>query len=123
LAGLGAQTAEQIPLPAAAIRLPGAWLPARQHLVGVDQAGGRLRCLARQVQADAPAVSGLYHRALDLIRSEFAEQACQAFWKTAIEEQPSTAVAAELGMTAAAVRKAKSRILRRLKEEVGDLLA
>jgi RNA polymerase sigma-70 factor (ECF subfamily) len=31
-------------------------------------------------------------------------------------------VAAQLGVSPAAVRKAKSRVLRRLKEEVGDVL-
>jgi hypothetical protein len=31
-------------------------------------------------------------------------------------------VAAELGMTAVAVRKAKSRVLHRLREEAGDLM-
>ena len=42
--------------------------------------------------------------------------------RTTVDEQPSTAVAAELGMTANAVRMAKSRVLRRLREELGDLV-
>jgi RNA polymerase sigma-70 factor, ECF subfamily len=32
-------------------------------------------------------------------------------------------VGAELGMTPAAIRQAKSRVLRRLKQELGELLA
>ena len=39
------------------------------------------------------------------------------------EVSPSPAsLAAELGMTAVAIRQAKARVLRRVKEEVGDLL-
>jgi RNA polymerase sigma-70 factor (ECF subfamily) len=40
----------------------------------------------------------------------------------AAEGQAPAAIAAALGMTAAAVRKAKSRVLLRLREEVGDLI-
>jgi RNA polymerase sigma-70 factor (ECF subfamily) len=70
----------------------------------------------------AAELGGLYHRALELVRSEFEERTWQAFWRTAIDNQPSDAVAAELGVTQAAVRKARSRILRRLREEVGELI-
>lgn len=34
-----------------------------------------------------------------------------------------TAVAAELGITADAVRQAESRVLRRFKEQIGELIA
>jgi RNA polymerase sigma-70 factor (ECF subfamily) len=73
---------------------------------------------------DAPQeVSGLYHRALELVRSEFEPASWQAFWRTGVEGWAVADVAADLGMTEVAVRKAKSRVLRRLKEEVGDLIA
>jgi RNA polymerase sigma-70 factor (ECF subfamily) len=35
--------------------------------------------------------------------------------------QSPTVVAEELGMTAAAVRQAKSRVMRRLRQQLGDL--
>jgi RNA polymerase sigma-70 factor (ECF subfamily) len=44
------------------------------------------------------------------------------FWLTAVEDRGPTDVAARFGVTPVAVRKAKSRVLRRLREEIGDLL-
>jgi RNA polymerase sigma-70 factor (ECF subfamily) len=72
--------------------------------------------------ADAAQVSGVYHRALDLIRGDFQEQTWQAFWRTAVENQSPAEVGPALRMSRAAVRQAKARVLRRLKEEVGDLV-
>jgi RNA polymerase sigma-70 factor (ECF subfamily) len=67
-------------------------------------------------------VSALYRRVVDLVRDEFEQRTWQAFWRTGVEDQPAADVARELGMTEVAVRKAKSRVLRRLKEEAGELL-
>ena len=58
-------------------------------------------------------------RALELIKDEFEERTWQAFWKVQMEDRGTDEVGTELGMTAAAVRKAKFRVLRRLREEVG----
>jgi RNA polymerase sigma-70 factor (ECF subfamily) len=63
----------------------------------------------------------LYRKAVDLVRGEFSEAAWQMFWRTAVDGIPTPDVAAELGASAAAVRQAKSRVLRRLKQVVGDL--
>jgi RNA polymerase sigma-70 factor (ECF subfamily) len=65
---------------------------------------------------------GLCRRALELVRGEFEERTWQMFWLTFIDERSSVDIAAELGVTPAAVRKAKSRVLRRLKEEFVDLI-
>ena len=71
--------------------------------------------------ADAPAERALYFRALDLIHSGFQERTWRAFWRTAVDGQPAQEVADELGMSSGAVRVAKSRVLRRLREEMGDV--
>ena len=71
---------------------------------------------------DADQLSELFHRALNMLRGEFEERTWLAFWRVTVDEQPSAAVAAELGMTANAVRMAKSRVLRRLREELSDLV-
>jgi RNA polymerase sigma-70 factor (ECF subfamily) len=68
-------------------------------------------------------LSALYRRALDLLRPEFEERTWEAFYRTVVDGRSPAALTAELGMTAPAIRQAKSRILRRLKEEVGDVLA
>jgi RNA polymerase sigma-70 factor (ECF subfamily) len=72
---------------------------------------------------DPPAeLDGLYRRALELVRREFEERTWHAFWQTVALGRPPADVAAEQGVTPAAVRKAKSRVLRRLKEQFGDLI-
>ena len=72
--------------------------------------------------ADAAQISDVYQRALELIRGDFQDHTWQAFWRTAVENQTPAEVAPALGMSKAAVRQAKARVLRRLKEEVGDLI-
>jgi RNA polymerase sigma-70 factor (ECF subfamily) len=72
--------------------------------------------------ADAAQLSDVYHRALELIRGDFEEHTWQAFWRTAVENQTAAEAAPALGMSKVAVRQAKARVLRRLKEEVGDLI-
>lgn len=63
----------------------------------------------------------LYQKAMHVARAEFPERAWQMFWRTAVDGNPAGAVAAEFGATPAAVRQVKSRVLRRLKQVVGDL--
>jgi RNA polymerase sigma-70 factor (ECF subfamily) len=64
----------------------------------------------------------LLHRALALIREEFEPRTWAAFWQTAVEGRATGDVAADLAMTPGAVRVAKSRVLHRLREDLGDLL-
>jgi RNA polymerase sigma-70 factor (ECF subfamily) len=71
--------------------------------------------------AEERADHGLFARALDLIRSEFEERTWQAFWLTAVEGRAPKDVALEFGISPGAVRVAKSRVLRRLREELGEL--
>jgi RNA polymerase sigma-70 factor (ECF subfamily) len=69
----------------------------------------------------ARADRGVVGRALDLIRDEFEERTWRAFWLTAVEDRVPKDVAIELEMSPGAVRVAKSRVLRRLREELGEL--
>lgn len=72
---------------------------------------------------DSPADrAALYHRGLELVRAEFEPKTWQMFWRHAVDGRTAPDVAAELGASSAAVRQAKSRVLRRLREELGDLL-
>jgi RNA polymerase sigma-70 factor (ECF subfamily) len=73
-------------------------------------------------EEDSVEFGQLYLRALELVRGEFQESTWQAFWRTVVEDREATVVAQEMGLTANNVRQAKSRVLRRLREEVGDLL-
>lgn len=65
-------------------------------------------------------VAALMRRALELIRCEFEPRTWQAFWLTSVEGRSTNDVAAELGMSPGAVRVAKSRVLHRLRTELGD---
>jgi RNA polymerase sigma-70 factor (ECF subfamily) len=72
------------------------------------------------VPADAKAL--LARRALDLIQHEFDGQTIEAFWRQAVEGQSPADIASDMGITVNMVYKAKSRILARLRQELGDLL-
>jgi RNA polymerase sigma-70 factor (ECF subfamily) len=63
-----------------------------------------------------------YQRGVQLIRGEFEERTWEAFWRMAVDRRTAVEVAAELGMTPGAVYVAKSRVLRRLREEFAGLL-
>ncbi len=90
------------------------------HLQGL--AGQEEHAAPLPDESDPPdELNGLYRRALELVRSEFEEKTWQAFWQVAVDGRSPADVAKDLGVTSAAVRQAKSRILRRLKAEVGDL--
>jgi RNA polymerase sigma-70 factor (ECF subfamily) len=56
-----------------------------------------------------------------LIQTDFEERTWQAFWRVVVAGQSPQEVAAELAMTAGAVRVAKCRVLHRLRQELGDL--
>jgi RNA polymerase sigma-70 factor (ECF subfamily) len=92
---------------------------------GGTEAQGRLAEVPDLDDSDEASVAGeeqsLFRRALELIQQEFAERTWQAFWRTAVEGRPAAEVAAELSMSPGAVRVAKSRVLQRLREELGDV--
>jgi RNA polymerase sigma-70 factor (ECF subfamily) len=68
-------------------------------------------------------IASLHRRALDLVRAQFEDRTWQAFWKVAVENASPADVAGQLGMTPTSVRQAKSRVLRRLKVELGEVIA
>jgi RNA polymerase sigma-70 factor (ECF subfamily) len=64
----------------------------------------------------------LVKRALELIQAEFQPATWQAFWECVTTDQSAAAVAAKLGLSLAAVYNAKSRVLRRLRQDLAGLL-
>jgi RNA polymerase sigma-70 factor (ECF subfamily) len=62
----------------------------------------------------------LLQRAIAQIKPRIEPQTWQAFWRTSVLGQTSAEAATTLGMTRAAVRKAKSRTLHRLRQQLGD---
>jgi RNA polymerase sigma-70 factor (ECF subfamily) len=60
----------------------------------------------------------LFAWACEQVRKDVTNATWQAFWQTAVEGRPGKQVAADLGLTVAAVYNARSRVLGRLKELV-----
>ena len=61
-------------------------------------------------------------RALELVRGDFSETTWAIFEQTTLEHQDYQQVAEEFGMQVNAVRQARFRVLRRLREELDGLI-
>jgi RNA polymerase sigma-70 factor, ECF subfamily len=70
---------------------------------------------------DEAVFTGILGRALESIRGEFQEQTWRAFWGVVVEGREVADVAADLEMRPGTVRVAKSRVLLRLRRELGDV--
>ena len=64
----------------------------------------------------------LYGRALGEIRGEFENRSWEIFVAVAVDGRPVAEIATEFGLTSASVRKVKSRVLHRLRQELGELI-
>jgi RNA polymerase sigma-70 factor (ECF subfamily) len=64
----------------------------------------------------------LLGRVTQLVRAEFEDRTWQAFWLTTVDDVPSADAALRLSISVNAVYKARSRVLRRLREELEGLL-
>ncbi len=70
---------------------------------------------------DDAIVDGVLGQALESIRGEFHERTWRAFWGVVVEGRAVADVAADLDMRPGTVRVAKSRVLLRLRNELGDI--
>ena len=73
-------------------------------------------------ESDLQAEHALFLRAFDLIRNDVKPTTWEAFYRVAVEGQETATVAHDLQMQPGAVRVARSRVLRRLRDQLGDLL-
>jgi len=72
--------------------------------------------------AEAEYRQHLVSRALRLMQAEFQPRTWQACWEHVVSGRPAAEVAAELGLSIDPVYAAKSRVLRRLRQELQGLL-
>jgi RNA polymerase sigma-70 factor (ECF subfamily) len=70
---------------------------------------------------EAGSSSSLFRWGLECVRAEFEQRTWEAFWRTAINNEATANVAQDLKISTGAVRKAKFRVLHRLREEFGEL--
>ncbi len=61
-------------------------------------------------------------RALELMQAEFEDRTWRACWELVVDGRSATEIAEKLGMSINAVYIAKSRVLRRLRDELADLV-
>ena len=73
------------------------------------------------IRPDAESAACLSRRGLEMIRAEFEVRTWEAFWRVTVGGQSPASVAADLGVSVAAVYKAKSRILSRLRRVLAEL--
>lgn len=97
-----------------------------KHLArGGSTAQANLQAIIDPVPIDDPTepdhASALLHRALDQIRAEFTASTWDFFWRATVLGHPTDLIAQEHAVTSAAVRQAKSRVLRRLRKQLGDV--
>lgn len=106
----------------------------RQARQPADAAGGTVMVqMLQQVEAfegdlDPPDPEeeaqsrALHARAISEIREEFEVRTWQIFLAVAVEGKPVPDVAAEFAISPAGVRKVKSRVFHRLRQELGELM-
>jgi RNA polymerase sigma-70 factor (ECF subfamily) len=97
----------------------------RPRPVGGSAALGQVQNLPdllAELPGEEAEVGQVYRRAVEQVRGEFEQRTWEIFSRTVIDGLSPAAVADELHTTPAAVRQAKSRILRRLKQEMGEVL-
>lgn len=63
----------------------------------------------------------LANRALEIMRAEFEPKTWRACWETVVNDRSAAEVAMELGISVNAVYLARSRVLKRLREELDGL--
>ncbi len=61
-------------------------------------------------------------RAVELARAGVEDRTWQAFWRLTVEGLPAAEIAEQLGMSVAAVYKAKYRVMRLVRRELEDLV-
>lgn len=98
----------------------------RRHVVG--QGGSEaLQRWDRVADDEDSALSDQYDHELvvwaaNSVRKEFSESSWQAFWQTLIEGRNVDVVAQDLGLSRGAVYMARSRIVKRIRDKVAEVL-
>jgi RNA polymerase sigma-70 factor, ECF subfamily len=99
----------------------------RRPAIGLDPALGFLDSLAdpngelaREWDLDHD--RHVFQKLLAIVEPDFGSTTWEVFRRFAVDGEPAARVAEETGLSVNAVLQAKSRVLKRLREEAGDLL-
>lgn len=74
-----------------------------------------------QEPTESEQISALLQRAMEQVQGEFESRTWEIFQRSVVDQIPSHVVAQEFQISAAAIRQTKSRVLRRLRQQLGDL--
>jgi RNA polymerase sigma-70 factor (ECF subfamily) len=99
----------------------------RRPSVGLDPTDGFLERLAQPggelaKEWDRDHDRHVFEKLLTIVQPDFSPTTWESFRRFAVDGLPATTVAQELGLSENAVLQAKSRILKRLRTEAGELL-
>ena len=75
---------------------------------------------ADEIEGEQQALEEVKARALELVRQSTAEKTWQMFWLSTVEEVPTSEIVKQFDVTTAAVRVAKKRVLKRLRDLMID---
>ena len=102
----------------------------KQKRIDVEVSGGTEKILNQatapvQKSADAiedeeAALNEVRARAMELVKGKTKQKTWDMFWMSAVDNVPTADIAAEFGVSSAAVRVAKQRVTKRLKEAMRD---
>ena len=113
------------------------WTITRNKIIDAQRRGGRMPLAqggstallaAQQVpeslnendDSERLEFTNLMHRALQQVQCEFETRTWQAFWRCTIDCQSVATVASELAISNATVRQHRARVLRRLRQQLGE---
>ena len=101
--------------------------PGRKPVAGMDLTDGFLDRLAEPNSEvarewDLDHDRHVFQKLLAIVQPDFQPNTWEAFRRFAIDGLPAAEVAAQLGLNVNSVLQAKSRVLKRLREEAGELL-
>ena len=94
-------------------------LQSLQQVPMEEDAGGMLENDAEPV--DHEQLGALLTRAMKQIRDEFTPRTWEIFRRAVVDQMSTGIVAKEFEVTSAAVRQIRSRVLRRLRQQLGDI--
>ncbi len=95
-------------------------LPAAAHPESTANRSGTPQ--GADTQKEKTILHSMLCQALSNVRDSFSEQTWSAFWMLVVDGRETGDVAMELGMRPGTVRVAKSRVLKRLRLEIGDAI-
>ena len=81
-------------------------------------------CLGTELDSeptDDEQTTALVQRAMSQVQADFELRTWQVFTRSVIDQTATLVVADEFGITQAAVRQIRSRVLRRIRQQLGDL--